>query len=395
MKVLNAFGSTAFVAGSDYFALIIFRIVQLSIRYGACSNTPYAYAAYGLMMKVILGNVKAGCRFGQLAKVLVDKRNDRAMIPRVHLVFYGMINHWREPLQTTLGPLLDAYQIGLEVGDIEFSAYAANSHCIQYLHSGQNIGSLIEQEEICLQQLTKNGENMQADLLRPAYQAALNLNGRSIDPVYLNGQVMIEDDVLKKSEELNLPLLKYYMFAHSAFVAYIFREYDLAAEKAMNIKDIEKKFPCVYALGVQAFYCGLSSFALARRKHQNSSRWSKRGRAMIKKFKKWARYAPENNSHKVMLLKAENSALLLRSKKKVEYTKKAYASAILGARENGFVNDEAIANERAALFYQEIGDKRLFLCHILRSKVLYSSWGANAKVESLTKLYPELKGIAP
>ena len=112
---------------------------------------------------------------------------------------------------------------------------------------------------------------------------------------------------------------------------------------------------------------------------------------MIKKFKKWAKDAPENNSHKVMLLKAENSALLLRSKNKVEYTKRAYASAILGARENGFVNDEAIANERAALFYQEIGHERLFMRHLLRSKVLYSRWGANAKVESLTKLYPELR----
>ena len=75
--------------------------------------------------------------------------------------------------------------------------------------------------------------------------------------MYLNEQAMTEEDVLKKYEDLNFPLLKYYMFVHAACVAYIFREYDIAAEKAMNIKDIEKKFPGVYAVGVQDFYCGI------------------------------------------------------------------------------------------------------------------------------------------
>ena len=98
---------------------------------------------------------------------------------------------------------------------------------------------------------------MPADLNRPEYQADLNLNYRSINPVYLNEQEMTEDDVLKKYEDLNFPLLKYYMFVHADCVVYIFCEYDLAAEKAMNIKDTKKQFPGVYAMGVQDFYCGI------------------------------------------------------------------------------------------------------------------------------------------
>ena len=53
---------------------------------------------------------------------------------------------------------------------------------------------------------------------------------------------------------------------------------------------------------------------------------------MIKKFKKWDRYDPKNNGHNAILLKSENSALLLRSKQKADYTKKAHDSAILVAR---------------------------------------------------------------
>ena len=143
---------------------------------------------------------------------------------------------------------------------------------------------------------------MPADLNRPAYQYALNLNVRSINPVYLNGQVITKDDVLKKYKELNFPLLNYYMFVHAACVVYIFREYDLAAENVMNIKDTDMKFPGVYAMGVQAFYCGLSLFALASKKNQNDN----------KKFKKWDKYSPKKYIHKVMLLKYENSVLLIR-----------------------------------------------------------------------------------
>ena len=173
-------------------------------------------------------------------------------------MIYGFLKHWRDPLQMTLGPLLDAYQVGLELGGIEYSAYAATHHCINILNSGQNIDYLIEQKQTCLQHLIKHGENMPADLNWPAYQDALNLNVRSINPVYLNGQVITEEDVLKKYEETNFPLLKYYMFVHAACVAYIFHEYDLAAENVINIKDTEKKFLGVYDVGVQAFYCELS-----------------------------------------------------------------------------------------------------------------------------------------
>ena len=76
----------------------------------------------------------------------------------------------------------------------------------------------------------------------------------------------------------------------------------------INEIDIADKFPALYAINVQAFYDGLSSYALAKTTN-NRTKWIKRGRKMRKKFINWAKDCPSNNTHKVLLLKAEDASL--------------------------------------------------------------------------------------
>ena len=111
---------------------------------------------------------------------------------------------------------------------------------------------------------------------------------------------------------------------------------------------------------------------------------------MAKKFVRWAKNCPSNNSHKLLLLRAEDAAFSgQKSKKKRERAKALFDAAVTTAKANGFLNDEAIACERAALFFEEIGDEGLFTSYMTRSHKLYIQWGATAKAEQLVQAHPE------
>lgn len=348
----------------------------------------FAFAAYGIMLVAILKDVSGAYRFGQLGLSLTKKDT----LPKTHTLVYGFINHWHSSLLLTLDPLLNVYEVGLEVGDIEFAWYGLTIHSIHRFYCGQTLSLLIEQQRTCLRELAKAKKNTASDLVLPTYQAALNLAGFSEDPSLLNGDACEESEILKRSAATTNALLEYYYRMNAACVAYLFGEYELASEHSRFIQDIEDQFPALYAINVQAFYDGLSSFALAKKTNRKGGRirWRRRGRRMAKKFARWAKNCPSNNSHKLLLLRAEDAAISRqKSKKKRERTKALFETAVTTAEANGFLNDEAIACERAALFFEEIGDEGLFTSYVTRSHKLYIQWGATAKAEQLVKAHPE------
>ena len=211
------------------------------------------------------------------------------------------------------------------------------------------------------------------------------------DPVILSGEAMDEEQLMKSSVDTANTLLEYVIYLNVAFLSFIFGDFDRAAMYSQKIWDIADKFPGMYIINIQAFYDGLSSYALARRITKNKKKWRKRGRKMTNKFVTWAKKCPSNNAHKALLLKAEDAALFaVKSKKKRELANNAYAAAISTAKNSGFLNDAAIASERAAEFYNDIGEEEIFATHIAQLYRLYHKWGATAKCEGIANTYPEI-----
>jgi len=70
-----------------------------------------------------------------------------------------------------------------------------------------------------------------------------------------------------------------------------------------------------------------------------------------------------------------------------------YERAISGAKVNGYVNEEALANELAAKFYLEWGKEKIAAGYMQEAYYCYASWGAKAKVADLEQRYSQL--LAP
>src|SRR6202043_3279166 len=72
-----------------------------------------------------------------------------------------------------------------------------------------------------------------------------------------------------------------------------------------------------------------------------------------------------------------------------------YEQAIRSARANGFVHNEALANELAARFYAARGFERIAQTYLRDARYLYLRWGADGKVRQLDELYPHLREEEP
>ncbi|MEM7712492.1 MAG: ATP-binding protein, partial [Cyanobacteria bacterium P01_A01_bin.68] len=105
-----------------------------------------------------------------------------------------------------------------------------------------------------------------------------------------------------------------------------------------------------------------------------------------KKLKKWADFAPMNSLHKWNLVEAERNRVLGKHTEAITY----YDCAISGAKENDYLNEEALANELAAKFYLEWDKQKIAASYMQEAYYCYSRWGSSAKTDDLEKSYPDL-----
>jgi tetratricopeptide (TPR) repeat protein len=111
----------------------------------------------------------------------------------------------------------------------------------------------------------------------------------------------------------------------------------------------------------------------------------------LRSLLRWAESCPESFSHKHRLVAAEAARL---EGREIE-AMRLYEQAISSACANGFIHDEAIAYEVAALFYAAQGFDKIADTYLLQARSGYVRWGAEAKVHQLDQQYPQLQQERP
>ena len=105
----------------------------------------------------------------------------------------------------------------------------------------------------------------------------------------------------------------------------------------------------------------------------------------------WAVNCPENFENRAALVSAE----IARIEGRILDAEHLYEQAIRSARANGFVHNEAVANELAGRFYAARGFEQIAQLYLRNARQCYLSWGADGKVRQLDKLYPHLRKEEP
>ncbi|MBW4518573.1 MAG: AAA family ATPase [Scytolyngbya sp. HA4215-MV1] len=386
MQILSDITIAAKFAAPNLLLLITSKQVNLSILYGNASVSPFSYTIFGLILCGLVGDIESGYQFGQLALRLLSRPNTHPLKARTLFMAYEHVLHWKEHVKESLEPLLEIYQIGLETGDLECAAYCAHCYCFQLYAVGKELAEVEYAMTTYNEAISQIKQKTALTWNQTFQQAIANLMGYSANPIHLIGRFYNEEDELPKHEVANDGTAIFDTFFNKLYLCYLFSKYAQAIENS----DIAEPYfipimgtplgPLYYfydALARLAIYPGSSTEVQAE--------IFKKVTATQEKMKRWAYYAPMNYLHKYYLIEAEKARVLGQLLEAEEF----YEQAIQGARDNEYLQEEALAYELAAKFYLDRGRSKFAQTYMKEAHYCYERWGAIAKVKDLETRYPQ------
>jgi PAS domain S-box-containing protein len=391
MRLLISIGSAAYIAAPSLFALTVCKLVTLSVRHGNSPVSAHVYAIYGLILCGLAGQIEAGTRFGRLALDLRERFQLQTLKAKIHLVTHAFIFHRKTHTRDTLKPLQEGYQSGLETGDFEYGTYCGMVYCRHAFFVGQELNKLAAETAAYSQNFARLRQQRNLHANEFYRQAVLNLLGQADDPTCLTGKACHEPEMIAhytatkdRSGLAGLYVLK-------LMLCYTFEDYAQAGQVALTVEPYLDSV--VSMLTVPLFYLYDSLTRLALYPQQNDAAELAKVAANQEKLKQWADHAPMNHLHKFYLVEAERARLLGQEGE----ARVLYDRAINLAREQDYLNEEALALELAGKFYMSLENfagHKLGQLYLREARHAYQRWGAAAKVEHLEIHYPDHLSLA-
>ena len=386
VEIVTSIMPAAHNAGSPLFPLLVALHVKLSIQYGNTSSSAVTYVTYDLIACTHLQDVDTGIKFGQLAFQIVSKPEVKPRKPGVLCLLGFAILHRKFHIKETLPLHQEAYAAGLEVGDLEFVGFAAHNFCFNAFWCGQSLATLVQDVRAYVRALVQLNQLTTANYCRMHWQSTLNLLGFTEHPSILSGEALQEAELLPQllSARDFIGLFSFYLY--KLMLCYLFGELDAAQHSTLEIQRY-----CAISTGTvgePAFYfydslTTLATLSLHPEEPLEALHQVEQNQRQLQHH--WARYAPMNHQHKVDLVEAEKCRVLGQKTAAIEF----YNKAISGAKENEYIQEEALANELTAKFYLDWGLETAARAYMIEAHYCYSRWGAKAKVKQLEENYPQ------
>ena len=383
IKILQTAIPTVYQVNAELFQIMVFKLIDLSLEYGNTSFSSFGYACYGLLL-CAREKVEVGYQFGHLASTLAEKFGARSIQVRTLFCVNVFINVWKQHIYDVIYSVQKIYQLGLEEGEIEFAGYAIFHYSSCSYLSGSALSLLKPQITNLLEVLQKLKQDSVANWTQ-CYVASICTLLQESSTKALESKIFskIVDDLHHKNDFHGL----FHAYLNQSILFYLLGDFERAKE---YLEFAEKYLDTVTGsvfVATFSFYDSLIKI----RYNINTDTSEKHGtleRLKINQLKmhNWALNAPSNYQHKYDLVAAERHRVMGEKLEAIEL----YDRAISGAKENGYIQEEALSNELAAKFYLNWGKEKVAAGYMQEAYYCYARWGAKAKVEDLATRYPQL-----
>ena len=387
MRILVSIVPAAFAANPNLYPLVVFKIVVLSIKYGNSALSAYGYCMYAMLLCGVLADIPSGYGFGLLGLKLLEKFNSQEIKSKILMLFNTFVREWKEHLESTLEFLIEGVKSGIESGDITYAGYSALQYSSNILWSGKQLYWVYQEQLKYLNFVLNHQQNFNRDLIKIWTQTVANLLHKSDHSSILNGEYIQESEILSEMIETKNNTGIAYLYLSKLFLCYLFSDYLNGAKTVDLMGEYEINLQGQIMSAMYNFYSSLCLLAGEENSQQiKPKQYLKKIKSNQKQMKIWAQHAPMNFQHKYDLVEAEIARILDDREAAATY----YEKAIKGAAENGYIHEEAIANERAAEFYLSLGREKIAKTYMTEAYYCYINWGATAKVKHLEECYSNL-----
>ena len=340
-----------------------------------------------------LPNYEAGFRYGKLGYDLVEERGLRRFQARTYMSFGNLIMPWTRHVQTGRSLVRRAFDAANKMGDLTFAAYSCNNLATNLLAAGDPLVDVQREAENGLE-FAKNARfGLVIDIITTQLALVRTLRGSTAKfGSFDDGQFdeLRFERHLASDPVLALPECWYWI---RKLQARCFAEdYPSAVQASLNAQRLLWTSPSFFEVAeyhfygalAQAAYC-VSAPACERQHHADALAGHHR------QLQVWAESCPENFENRAALVGAE----IARIEGRDVDAMRLYEQAIRSARVNGFIHNEALANELASRFYAARGFEKIARVYLQDARHCYLRWGADGKVRQLEETYPHLRTEEP
>uniref|UniRef100_UPI00403F00D7 AAA family ATPase n=1 Tax=Microcoleus sp. OTE_8_concoct_300 TaxID=2964710 RepID=UPI00403F00D7 len=373
--------------------LVSCTMVSLSLQFGNAPASTMGYAMHGMVLCAFLQEVETGYGFGQLALSLLDRFNVREFKSQTLLLFGCWLQHRQEAMRAMIPTLKDGYTAGMETGDFLYASYNINNYFHAHFLGGVELDTWateIVSYSAALAQAKQYSVQTYVDMTQ---QTAQNLRETVSQPDCLIGTAYDETVMIPKHNQDNELSALACAYIYKLLLAYCYGNYTAALDYIAQGQQYLMAVSGLIFVPIFHLYAALTNLALfPTQPETEQADLLASVETHQTTLHQWAQNAPMNYLHKWYLVEAERQRVLGNKAEAIEM----YDRAISGAKENKFLNEEALANELAAKFYWEWGKEKFAQIYIIEAYYCYIQWGATAKVKDLETRYPQLlKPIKP
>jgi predicted ATPase len=382
IAILMLMGPAAHISHKvELFALGTLKCFALTLQHGIGSDAPKVIAMYAAVVRELTQDSEMAYAFSTLAMDLDRKLYGRVSSP-VAFLHAWFVNHWINPLKTNPAFAWEGADIGLRENDLLYGCFNAAAHVMYLNFSGAPLQQVVQDADRQMSRIAGRVRVAAFHCLLER-QLALALQGRTTH------RLSLSDDKYEEQREVasicatsNYNQIGYYCTVKMR-LHYYYGEHEAALGFA------EKALPILPAFQGQVgewefvFYRALALIARAREVDEaEREALLSTAEELLARFEVWASAGPSNFAHKRDLIKAE---LAWSGNRREAPT--AYEAAVMSAVASGFVHDLALAHERAAIFYQAMGDSEKSRSHAEAALAQYERWEAWAKSAAIREAF--------
>ena len=389
LDVLTKGMQPAHFSDENLASLVICRMVNLSLEHGNSDGSCVAYVWLAIITGPRFGNYEAGSRFGQLGYKLVEQRGLTRYQARTYMSFGNVVMPWTRHVRAGRNLVRRAFDVANENGDLIIAAYSYTHLIMNLLAAGDQLAEVQREAENGLEFAQKIRFGVNIDDISSQLGLIRTLRGLTSKFGSFNDEGF--DELRFELHLLSDPVvteIKCLYLVRKLQARFLAGDYASAVDASLRSQEILVTSPSEFETAEFRFYSALA-YAASWDSASNDQKQQhfEAVTAHHRQLEVWAENCPENFENRAALVGGE----IARIEGRELDAEHLYEQAIRSAHENGFVHNEALANELAARFYAARGFEKIARTYLRDARYCYLRWGADGKVRQLDQLYPHLK----
>lgn len=378
-KILIAMGPPCYRSHQQLWGVIVPKVVNLTLQYGNIPQVSYSHPAFAGLLCWVDGDFDLAKQFSELATDLMTHVFTSPYDRSVYALMIGSsVRHWFRELKQGSEDYAEACDYGLQSGNLQYSSYAYGHNMYCRFYQGAPLDDLVLETKSSLAVSQSRHNQWGISILEGGLQIFSYLTSTRTDDG--GDGVSWETSYLRTLEEhhdIQVSCIYKIMKTFSLLVMGRHAEAFTVSEQVESI---------LYTVGTQGLllwpeHAFARLLILAELEWEVESRQAERRAEIariLEQLRLWATHCPENFEHKYKLAAAE----VARIEQRPAAALVLYEQAIAAAREQGFLQWEGMANERAARFWRATNGE-LSQTYRQHAYHCFERWGATAKLGTM------------